>query len=1114
VVHSFLTRGYVYAGVLLALAASACSGGDSRTLAGSTNSQTHPEWLPPAETCESGAVRACGVQLDAREGVVTCYKGSQTCDDGGWSECANGSIETKSAPSGSFRTLSLSSPVECADSPCDPGCEVFEEKPADPIESVADDPIYEWNNGSLAQFPNGLVKKGLVEPCETGLDCQFNTYCAAPSAGSCTHSVCQTGDPLKKDCSDCVTKVCAKNATCCEQAAEVDTCDHDPCARGASLKNGCNSCVTKICAANPSCCDKNGTWNDTCVNAVASVCGNTCECAHGEAYNGRCYQYNSSAKKWDQARSSCQDVSDYEGWDLVSIGDANENTFVRKWGDPNNVWIGFTDQSPYSSTANTWKWTNNLPSGTWKESPRGGIYTAWTTTSEPGSDRCAIMEKAKSGAWNGKACSDSYAAVCEGPPEKMVKAPVPPPTWSSTCVNLVATECDADCDESDPTNTAGSCTPWYPGETDPACAGIDLAVGVPCDGVIPVCNHGKSAAPSGVKIVHFPANSQQYPLTNPSQSHPQMQQCFTSKPIPPGECIDVTSCPGLNGNREIMVNPGSGVTECSQADNWSLYSKGAACGAPICAGGNSSASIVKLPVDIIVAIDNSASMQGEIESVQNRINNDLASIVQASGIDYRVIMVSRYGNVHVTNYDGGVASDSAYSVCIGAPLSSIACPADDDDKTWPVANTSPRFYHHSTDIGSNNMWCRLLESYKKADSYPVARTGWTSVAPAGWSAFLREGSFKIFVGITDDDPYATTTTTYTHGSKTLYRDCPNMLGDAALDGTNDEEGAKDFDTAIRRLDPDQFQKDDGSRNYAWYSIAGMTGSSTTPLKPTDPIEKRCCRKDGGVDNTCQGSTGSRVDDAANSGVGYQYLSKLTGGLRYPSCYHNNFNAIFNAIAQDVIVSASASCDVVVESDTPFDPALATVVYSSIDKQGKDVSTRLTQVANAAACTSNAWYPSATAGSSTIKLCPTTCTTVKADTNARVWAELACGSEVGETVQSFIYESQCRADQSVVWLDLGYESTIPSDASIAFRARVAADKASLKDADWVSLRTAKTATAHCPLGAACAVDVYTLLGADNAILPALELEVSLNPSSSGGTASLTNWDLTYSCTENQ
>jgi hypothetical protein len=279
------------------------------------------------------------------------------------------------------------------------------------------------------------------------------------------------------------------------------------------------------------------------------------------------------------------------------------------------------------------------------------------------------------------------------------------------------------------------------------------------------------------------------------------------------------------------------------------------------------------------------------------------------------------------------------------------------------------------------------------------------------------------------------------------------------------------------------------------------------------VENRCCRFDRGVDTVCQGSFGLQVDNAANAGQGYQHLSILTGGLRYPSCYHDNFDAIFNAIAGDVIVRASASCDLVLADRADFDPALASVVYSSVSS-GSQVNTELRRVANATACTPDGWYHDDSSGTSTIRLCPSLCGVVKADQSARVWAELACASDAAPTSASFVYGGLCDAGQGMVWLDLGYEGTVVDDGTIVLRARVARDDASLASASWVDLRAVTSSNPSCPLGSGCEVDVFSTLGAFDARLPTLELEVTLNPSSSGRPVSLESWDLTYTCTDNQ
>jgi hypothetical protein len=132
------------------------------------------------------------------------------------------------------------------------------------------------------------------------------------------------------------------------------------------------------------------------------------------------------------------------------------------------------------------------------------------------------------------------------------------------------------------------------------------------------------------------------------------------------------------------------------------------------------------PADIVIAIDNSGSMTLEITSVENNINTNFASIIGASGLDYRVILVSKHGT-----------ASSDQSVCIKSPLSGTSCspvPAQ------PVQST--RFFHYSTEISSTNSLSELIRTYDVSDA--------NNALPGGWKNALRAGSFKTFLEITDD----------------------------------------------------------------------------------------------------------------------------------------------------------------------------------------------------------------------------------------------------------------------------------------------------------------------------------------------------------------------------
>lgn len=943
-------------------------------------------------------------------------------------------------------------------------------------------------------------------------------------------------------CSSSYDSLCEGPAGCEETTTTeaAPACAHDPCQVGAALKSNCDTCVQAVCAANSTCCDEStGTWSATCVGLVATQCTATCNCASGESsYGGHCYKVNTTNATWANAVTNCRNTANRLNWDLVSIGSSGENTFVYNLNSSQDTWIGFTELNAYggNTSQERWAWTNGSPSGTWRESNgTGGItFVSWSSGEPNDSGNCARLMPSSSGKWGDASCTSSYDYICEGPTGSVLSPVTPvmvqvttltPGTfisqefegtgedlseWSDECVDRVASMCDADCDVPDDQGS-GICVPWYPGQTDDSCGGIDLAVGVPCNGSIPVCNHGTETAPAGIRLVHFPENSGQFPSCTPNLSTTGMAECFTPEEIPPGDCIDVTTCPNLTGVRDIMVNPpgAAHVDECSCTDNWSIYSAGT-CGPPVCSGGTNAATMETRPIDIIVSIDNSFSMQSEIVSIQQRINNDFAEILEDSGIDYRVIMVSRYGNVHTMYYNGGSAYTSAYSICVGSPLSTLSCPTSTLSSTPAVAHNSPKFFHHSTDIGSHDMWCKLTGSFAASDPYPVARTGFTPIATGGWGAYLREDSFKVFVGITDDSP--DTNSGATNGN------CSTASG-----FTNNLTGAQNFDQAIRTLSSTHFgaysaANPNENRNYIWYSIVGMGGNHTTSptaLEPSAATVTKCCKGDGTTINTCQGDNAA-VTDAAGNGVGYQELSKMTGGLRYPSCYYNNFDQIFHAIADDVVEEASVSCDFTLQNEGSFDINTAKV-YLQEDEDDDPVL--LTRAANLAACTATGWYLPNANEPANLSLCPSACTSVQSNEESRLSVEVGCLG-TGYDPYSFdeTYSAECRFDQNPQWGFLSIDSTTPGDSSITLRARTAESEADLATAEYVDIAVLSTANGNslcsAPTVTGCPIDMYEALdGAPLAHHAYVQVEVTMTPTSDKSQLpTVDEWSLSYSCVD--
>ena len=83
-----------------------------------------------------------------------------------------------------------------------------------------------------------------------------------------------------------------------------------------------------------------------------------------------------------------------------------------------------------------------------------------------------------------------------------------------------------------------------------------------------------------------------------------------------------------------------------------------------CEATRAEAEVISEPVDIVVLVDNSLSMVDEARSLEANLNVNFAAILEQSGIDYRLILLTEH-----RSSDGLLGSTS---VCISSPLGASA----------------------------------------------------------------------------------------------------------------------------------------------------------------------------------------------------------------------------------------------------------------------------------------------------------------------------------------------------------------------------------------------------------------------------------------------------------
>ena len=309
-----------------------------------------------------------------------------------------------------------------------------------------------------------------------------------------------------------------------------------------------------------------------------------------------------------------------------------------------------------------------------------------------------------------------------------------------------------------------------------------------------------------------------------------------------------------------------------------------------------SADLATKPVDIIFVIDNSSSMRDEIDAVETNINTNFAAVMLGAGLDFRVIMVSQHGDSE------GIDAE----VCVTSPLSGTNCTPVPEQ---PV--NSARFFHYDTRVSSDDSFSKILSTYNRPDPH--------GFAPNGWSGWLRDDAFKVFIEITDDQ--------------------------------QSSPSAAEFEAQLLALEPKQFGTP-GNRNYIFHSIVGLYGKEDAPNEPytaDEPVSSFQC------------------GTSESPGTEYQKLSVVTGGLRYPVCNFASYEAVFRAAAVKTIEDANIDCSLTLPSAPSGQLTdTARMVLELTDDSGRTRVVR--HVESRADCVGDGFYLT----EATVELCPATC----------------------------------------------------------------------------------------------------------------------------------------------
>ncbi len=1026
--------------------------------------------------------------LGVHEGVVSCYEGEQSCAGGQWSSCRGMSgfsyTLAEAADVGNLALLSFSNPTGCTDNPCNAFCREFLEAPASGLRPETDplaSPLSEWVVGSLGDYPVPQVGLGITEPCHTAGDCQFNTTCTDPSQGGCSHSVCTAGNALSSSCNRCVDAVCDVDDSCC--GATV-ACEHDPCVvgGGAPLDPGCDTCVQAVCDVDADCC--NTTWDASCVALVATQCaplGQSCSCVTGASdENGFCYLPVADEKDWTSAQSDC---AIDEGWRLAESRTQADNDLLQDLvvaQGLSSAWLG-----GFEFTENEWSWSTDAQPFFVVDGSGGSLVNSATFESwgsgEPALDvssRGLLLDSG--GQWSGREPTDPHASICAGPPT-VLSPKEPVIAWRDACVALAVAECGVHCP--DVPAGVGACTARVPSRLDADCETFDLSLGATCfDSVapqIPVCNHGQSEAPAGLRIAYLPPGRMGEPAPDLSAA----TDCTLSEPVPAGRCVIVSDCSGISAGDEVVINPRDGSedpTECRFDDNWTAYQP-APCTAPLCEAAAYDAAGAAAS-DCSVGVDNPLSV--DVAAARVVLQTD---IVERHCEPDEVL----WGNSCYFFETTPQIWNDAQSRCRarGAGWDLVAI-------NFPDENIFTRVFYDA--LAGENVQSLIQIGYNRKGSGSFA---W----PDGSCAPFEPWDFGEPDGFTVGSDECTRMVTSGFGGRWADRSCILGAHPSVCEGPVADAQGSCAAGQIAGPSGDCYAYDDG------------------PMTWIDASAR--CSAIGFGWHLAQVDT---FDDA-------EFLSALV--TRNPACFAGAWLDNPAGKYPDLWLPGTTPDP----SEDPFLNSVGfgqtegnSLVQKAALCQGPPVASSapaLVQVGGPTSCTSNDEYYFTGTGQlpdftpERIQLCPLTCDEAAAQPGTRLDVAIPCSAPPQPAIETVIedellYVADCDGGNAQ-WDFLYYDAVTPADSRIELAVRTGTSEDDILAESFQQVAVARAVpedTQHCEVDPPdCPIDLFDALDQVDPRLPlrpVLQLQVRMVPGSNGEAPLLRDWTVRFSCPPSQ